>query len=52
MADETKAPDHAWRHRLEDCLRAAEVPEDARDAITGTRKKDHRAVLRAARGKP
>ncbi|MBN9510672.1 MAG: site-specific integrase [Alphaproteobacteria bacterium] len=29
------APDHSWRHRVEDELRAAEVPEDARDAIVG-----------------
>jgi integrase len=35
ITDPQKAPDHSWRHRVEDELRAAEVPEDARDAITG-----------------
>ena len=35
ITDPLKAPDHSWRHRVEDELRAAEVPEDARDAIIG-----------------
>jgi integrase len=29
------APNHSWRHRMEDEMRDAEVPEDARDAILG-----------------
>lgn len=33
--DGQKPPNHAWRHRIEDEMRAAEVPKDARDAITG-----------------
>jgi len=32
MIDKQKSPNHAFRHRLEDEMRAAEVPEDARDA--------------------
>jgi integrase len=39
ITDPTKAPDHSWRHRVEDELRAAEVPEDARDAILGHARK-------------
>lgn len=39
ITDPQKAPNHAWRHRLEDELRAAEVPEDARDAILGHARK-------------
>jgi integrase len=39
ITDPEKAPDHSWRHRVEDELRAAEVPEDARDAITGHARK-------------
>jgi integrase len=39
IIDPNKAPDHSWRHRLEDELRAAEVPEDARDAILGHSRK-------------
>ena len=35
ITDPLKAPDHSWRHRVEDELRAAEAPEDARDAILG-----------------
>ena len=35
ITDTKKAPNHSWRHRIEDELRAVEVPEDARDAITG-----------------
>ena len=35
ITEKAKAPDHAWRHRMEDELRNAEVPEDVRDAITG-----------------
>jgi integrase len=37
--DPAKAPNHSWRHRMEDELRAAEVPEDARDAIMGHARK-------------
>ncbi len=37
--DERKAPNHAFRHRFEDEMRAAEVPEDARDAIVGHARK-------------
>ena len=39
ITDPEKAPDHSWRHRVEDELRAAEVPEDVRDAITGHARK-------------
>jgi len=39
ITDPAKAPDHSWRHRVEDELRAAEVPEDVRDAITGHARK-------------
>jgi hypothetical protein len=35
ISDPSKAPDHSWRHRGEDELRAVEVPEDGRDAILG-----------------
>ncbi len=35
IRDRFKAPNHSWRHRVEDELRAVEVPEDIRDAITG-----------------
>ena len=37
--DPQKAPNHSWRHRVEDELRAAEVAEDARDAIVGHARK-------------
>ncbi len=39
ITDPDKAPDHSWRHRIEDELRAAEVPEDVRDAIVGHSRK-------------
>jgi len=39
ITDPAKAPDHSWRHRIEDELRAAAVPEDARDAILGHTRK-------------
>lgn len=39
ITDPRKAPDHSWRHRVEDELRAAEVPEDARDALLGHARK-------------
>ena len=39
ITDPQKAPDHSWRHRVEDELRTAEVPEDARDAILGHARK-------------
>jgi integrase len=39
ITDHTKAPDHSWRHRVEDELRIAEVPEDVRDAIVGHTRK-------------
>jgi integrase len=35
ITDPLKAPDHSWRHRVEDELRSVEVPEDGRDAILG-----------------
>ena len=35
IKDRRKAPNHSWRHRVEDELRAVEVPEDVRDAIVG-----------------
>lgn len=35
ITDKRKVPNHAWRHRMEDELRAAEVPEAERDAIVG-----------------
>ncbi|WP_428378215.1 tyrosine-type recombinase/integrase [Lichenicoccus sp.] len=37
--DERKAPNHSFRHRWEDEMRAAEVPEDARDAVVGHARK-------------
>jgi integrase len=39
ITDPNKAPDHSWRHRIEDELRAAEVSEDVRDAILGHARK-------------
>jgi integrase len=39
ITDAQKAPNHSWRHRLEDELRTAEVPEYVRDAITGHARK-------------
>jgi integrase len=39
ITDPNKAPDHSWRHRVEDEMRAAEVPEDVRDAIVGHARK-------------
>lgn len=39
VTDPKTAPNHSWRHRMEDELRAAEVPEDARDAIVGHQRK-------------
>lgn len=39
ITDSRKAPNHSWRHRMEDELRAAEVPEDVRDAILGHARK-------------
>jgi integrase len=39
ITDTTKAPDHSWRHRVEDEMRTAEVPEDARDAVLGHARK-------------
>lgn len=35
ITDPAKSPNHAWRHRLEDELRAASVEESLRDAIVG-----------------
>lgn len=35
ITDEAKSPNHAWRHRVEDELRAAGVEESYRDAIVG-----------------
>lgn len=39
LTDPAKAPNHAFRHRMEDELRTAEVPEDVRDAILGHARK-------------
>ncbi len=39
VTDTRLGPDHSWRHRLEDELRAMEVPEDVRDAIAGHARK-------------
>jgi integrase len=39
ITDTRKAPDHSWRHRMEDELRAVETPEDVRDAILGHARK-------------
>lgn len=42
--DPRKAPNHSFRHRMEDEMRAAEVPEDVRDAIVGHARKTTGAV--------
>lgn len=39
ITDPKKAPNHSWRHRMEDELRAAEVYEADRDAIIGHARK-------------
>jgi integrase len=39
ITDQRYGPDHSWRHRLEDELRAAAVPEEVRDAIAGHARK-------------
>lgn len=39
IKDPQKAPNHSWRHRMEDELRAAEVIESDRDAIIGHARK-------------
>jgi integrase len=39
ITDPRKAPNHSWRHRFEDELRAVEVPEDVRDALMGHARK-------------
>ena len=39
ITDPAKAPNHSFRHRMEDELRAAEVAEDVRDAILGHARK-------------
>jgi integrase len=39
ITDTLKAPDHSWRHRVEDELRAVEAPEYVRDAIVGHARK-------------
>jgi integrase len=39
ITDPRKAPDHSWRHRMEDELRAVETPEDVRDALLGHARK-------------
>jgi integrase len=39
ITDKQKAPDHAWRHRMEDELRVADVSEADRDAILGHARK-------------
>lgn len=35
ITDPLKAPDHSWRHRMEDEMRAAGIPEADRDALVG-----------------
>jgi hypothetical protein len=47
--DVRKAPNHSWRHRIEDELRAGECPEDVRDAILGHARKTTGRLGRAAR---
>lgn len=39
ITDPQKAPNHSWRHRMEDELRAVEVVESDRDAIIGHARK-------------
>lgn len=39
ITDPVKAPNHSWRHRIEDELRNAEVLEEFRDAIVGHSRK-------------
>jgi integrase len=39
ITDKQKAPDHAWRHRMADELRVADVSEADRDAILGHTRK-------------
>lgn len=39
ITDKQKAPNHSWRHRMEDELRAAEAVESDRDAIIGHARK-------------
>lgn len=39
IADEDKAPNHSWRHRMEDALRDAGTYEADRDAILGHARK-------------
>jgi integrase len=39
ITDPRKAPNHSFRHRMEDELRAVETPEDVRDAILGHARK-------------
>jgi integrase len=39
ITDQRKAPNHSFRHRMEDELRAVETPEDVRDAILGHARK-------------
>ena len=39
ITDPRKAPNHSWRHRVEDELRAAGVDESLRDAILGHARK-------------
>jgi integrase len=39
ITDPDKVPNHSWRHRVEDELRAAGVEESIRDAITGHARK-------------
>jgi integrase len=51
ITDRRKAPNHSWRHRVEDELRGAEVPEDGRDAILGHARKTT-GRLYGVRGEP
>lgn len=51
LKDPEKAPNHSWRHRMEDELRAAEVDESLRDAIVGHARKTVGAKY-GVRGEP
>jgi hypothetical protein len=39
ITDTKKAPNHSWRHRVEDEFRSAEIDESIRDAIIGHTRK-------------
>ena len=35
ITDKRKAPNHSWRHRFKDVCRAAGIPKEIHDALTG-----------------